>query len=244
MPDEAAADRARRSADGPTADVADLMLTTGGTGLTPRDVTPEATRAVLEHEAPGIAEALRMAAFPRFPRAALSRGRAGVRGRTLIVNLPGSPGGVSDGLAVLDQSSSTRSIWCAADAARQRDLRVRAMAVPQILITMDDLETAVRAQRRVRGRPGFTTAMVSPLDDARGGDAAGASRPRDPHRRGARAAGARSCAALAREQRDLHPRAARAHRFRAGRAGRPARRHRGAGQAGRAATKPSPPRGG
>jgi molybdopterin adenylyltransferase len=83
-------------------DRADLVLTTGGTGLTPRDVTPEATRAVLEKEAPGIAEALRMAVYPRFPRAALSRGTAGVRGRTLIINLPGSTGGVNDGLAVLE----------------------------------------------------------------------------------------------------------------------------------------------
>jgi molybdopterin adenylyltransferase len=83
------------------ADKADLILTTGGTGLTARDVTPEATRAVLDKEAPGIAEALRMAVYPRFPRAALSRGLAGVRGRTLIVNLPGSTGGVKDGLAVL-----------------------------------------------------------------------------------------------------------------------------------------------
>ena len=81
---------------------ADLVLTTGGTGLTPRDVTPEATRAVLDREAPGIAEALRMSVYPRFPRAALSRGVAGVRGSTLIVNLPGSPGGVRDGLGVLD----------------------------------------------------------------------------------------------------------------------------------------------
>ena len=84
------------------ADLADLVLTTGGTGLTPRDVTPEATRAVIDREAPGIAEALRMTAYPRFPRAALSRGVAGVRGRTLIVNLPGSTGGVKDGLAVLN----------------------------------------------------------------------------------------------------------------------------------------------
>ncbi|HEY0351596.1 MAG TPA: MogA/MoaB family molybdenum cofactor biosynthesis protein [Gemmatimonadales bacterium] len=83
-------------------DRADVILTTGGTGLTERDVTPEATRAVLEKEAPGIAEALRMSVYPRFPRAALSRGLAGVRSRTLIVNLPGSPGGVRDGLAVLN----------------------------------------------------------------------------------------------------------------------------------------------
>ncbi len=83
-------------------DRADLIVTTGGTGLTARDVTPEATRAVLEKEAPGIAEALRMSVYPRFHRAALSRGVAGVRKQTLIVNLPGSPGGVRDGLAVLD----------------------------------------------------------------------------------------------------------------------------------------------
>src|SRR5512147_685031 len=88
-----------RWADGGTVDV---VLTTGGTGLTARDVTPEATRAVLDKEAPGIAEALRVAVYPRFPRAALSRGTAGVRRRTLIVNLPGSPGGVRDGLEVLN----------------------------------------------------------------------------------------------------------------------------------------------
>src|SRR3989454_8581096 len=81
----------------------DVILTTGGTGLTERDVTPEATEAVVDRLAPGIAEALRAAAAPRFPRAWLSRGIAGTRGKTLIVNLPGSPGGVQDGLAVLEQ---------------------------------------------------------------------------------------------------------------------------------------------
>ena len=81
----------------------DVVLTTGGTGLTERDVTPEATAAVLEREAEGIAEALRAASGPSFQRAWLSRGRAGTRGKTLIVNLPGSTNGVREGLAVLDQ---------------------------------------------------------------------------------------------------------------------------------------------
>lgn len=102
VPDETV-DIARALTEWSDADQADLILTTGGTGLAPRDVTPEATRAVLDREADGIAEAIRAASGPKFPRAALSRGLAGVRGRTLVVNLPGSPGGVRDGLAVLDQ---------------------------------------------------------------------------------------------------------------------------------------------
>ena len=78
-----------------------LVLTTGGTGFAPRDVTPEATRAVLEREAPGIAEAIRADAIARTPHALLSRGIAGLRGKTLLVNLPGSPGGCRDGFAVI-----------------------------------------------------------------------------------------------------------------------------------------------
>lgn len=78
-----------------------LILTTGGTGFAPRDVTPEATLAVVERVAPGIAEAIRSDAVGRTPHALLSRGVAGLRGRTLIVNLPGSPGGCRDGFAVL-----------------------------------------------------------------------------------------------------------------------------------------------
>ena len=81
---------------------ADVVLTTGGTGLSPTDVTPEATRSVLEREAPGLAEAVRRyGAEHGVPTAVLSRGLAGTAGRTLIVNLPGSTGGVKDGLAVL-----------------------------------------------------------------------------------------------------------------------------------------------
>ncbi len=83
------------------ADSALLILTTGGTGFAPRDVTPEATRLVIDRDAPGLAEAIRADALARTPHALLSRGVAGLRGRTLIVNLPGSPGGCRDGFAVL-----------------------------------------------------------------------------------------------------------------------------------------------
>jgi molybdenum cofactor synthesis domain-containing protein len=80
---------------------AQLVVTTGGTGFAPRDVTPEATRTVLDRESPGIAEAIRADALRRTPHALLSRGLAGLRGATLVVNLPGSPGGCRDGFAVL-----------------------------------------------------------------------------------------------------------------------------------------------
>ena len=83
-------------------DAADLVLTTGGTGLSARDITPEATRAAIEREAIGIAERLRVVSGASFPRAALSRGVAGVRNRTLVVNLPGSTSGVRDMLAALE----------------------------------------------------------------------------------------------------------------------------------------------
>ncbi|MEX0907898.1 MAG: MogA/MoaB family molybdenum cofactor biosynthesis protein [Gemmatimonadota bacterium] len=81
----------------------DVVLTTGGTGLTRRDITPEATRSVIHRDAPGIAERIRAAGAASTPYAALSRGLAGTRGNTLIVNLPGSTGGVRDGLTVLDE---------------------------------------------------------------------------------------------------------------------------------------------
>ncbi|MFE3853599.1 molybdenum cofactor biosynthesis protein B [Streptomyces griseorubiginosus] len=80
----------------------DVIVTTGGTGISPTDRTPEATRAVLDHEVPGIAEAVRAFGRDKVPTAALSRGLAGVAAGTLIVNLPGSSGGVKDGLAVLE----------------------------------------------------------------------------------------------------------------------------------------------
>lgn len=82
-------------------DAVDLVMTTGGTGLTPRDVTPESTRAVIDREAPGIAEALRFTGYAKTPLAVLSRGVAGLRGKTLIINLPGSTSAVRDGMETL-----------------------------------------------------------------------------------------------------------------------------------------------
>jgi molybdenum cofactor synthesis domain-containing protein len=83
------------------ADEARLVLTTGGTGVAPRDVTPEATLGVIEREVPGIAEAIRADSIAKTPHALLSRGLAGTIGSALVVNLPGSPGGCRDGYAVL-----------------------------------------------------------------------------------------------------------------------------------------------
>jgi len=98
VPDEAAA------ISGALAELAAgnaVVLTTGGTGLAPRDVTPEATRVVLDREAPGLAEAIRADSIAKTPHALLSRGVAGVVGSALVVNLPGSPGGCRDGYAIL-----------------------------------------------------------------------------------------------------------------------------------------------
>ncbi|MGW2815519.1 MogA/MoaB family molybdenum cofactor biosynthesis protein [Streptomyces sp. NPDC001415] len=81
----------------------DAIVTTGGTGISPTDRTPDATRGVIDYEVPGIPEAIRAEGLAKVPTAALSRGLAGVAGRTLIVNLPGSTGGVRDGLAVLER---------------------------------------------------------------------------------------------------------------------------------------------
>jgi molybdenum cofactor synthesis domain-containing protein len=82
---------------------ADLVITSGGTGISPTDRTPQATAEVLDYEIPGLAAAIRAEGSDKVPTAVLSRGLAGVAGRTLVVNLPGSTGGVRDGLAVLDR---------------------------------------------------------------------------------------------------------------------------------------------
>ena len=99
---------------------AGVVLTTGGTGLAPRDVTPEATRTVLQREAPGIAEALRADSIAKTPHGLLSRGVAGVVGRTLVVNLPGSTGGCRDGYAVLQPALGHALALLADDATVHR----------------------------------------------------------------------------------------------------------------------------
>ena len=98
---------------------ASLVLTTGGTGFAPRDVTPEATGDLLDLGAPGIAEAIRADAASRTPHALLSRGVAGLRGATLVVNLPGSPGGCRDGFAVLRPALAHGLELAAGDAATE-----------------------------------------------------------------------------------------------------------------------------
>ncbi len=100
VPDESSAITARLVEWSDSGDV-DVIVTTGGTGFAPRDVTPEATRPVLDREAPGVAEAIRRRGTESTPYAVLSRGLAGARGGVFVVNLPGSPGGVLDGLHTL-----------------------------------------------------------------------------------------------------------------------------------------------
>ncbi|BBX54136.1 MogA/MoaB family molybdenum cofactor biosynthesis protein [Mycolicibacterium poriferae] len=97
--DGAPVDAALRSA---LADGHDVIITSGGTGISPTDSTPQITAALLDYDIPGLADAIRRAGLPHVPTSVLSRGVCGVAGRTLIVNLPGSLGGVKDGLGVLD----------------------------------------------------------------------------------------------------------------------------------------------
>ena len=147
-----------------------LVLTTGGTGFTPRDVTPEATRPLLDREAPGIAEAIRADALTRTPHALLSRGLAGLRGATLVVNLPGSPGGCRDGFAVLQpalvhglqlaagdqgsrhvQTRARRPCLCHADSSRSSSSSTRSSHSRSRTTAHFSPSTATRARRRSSG---------------------------------------------------------------------------------------------
>ena len=99
----------------------DLILTTGGTGFSPKDVTPEATREVIQKEVPGIAEAMRMESFKITKAAMLSRGIAGIRGKTLIINLPGSSKGVSESLDVI-LSELPHAVWAMTGAEHPKEI--------------------------------------------------------------------------------------------------------------------------
>ena len=157
---------ARALAEWADGEVADLIVTTGGTGLTARDVTPEATRAVLEREAPGIAEAIRASALPRFPpRGALAR----VGGRARAGRSSSTCRGARVACATASPCSTaswrTRWTWSAAPTPLTLRGGLTGMAV-QILLTLDDLETAVPLNAALESA-GFATTMVSAMDDVR-----------------------------------------------------------------------------
>ena len=134
-----------------------VVLTTGGTGFAPRDVTPEATRRVLEREAPGIAEAIRADAATRTPYALLERA-AGLHGATLIVNLPGLPGGAATASRSRSRRSGTRWRWPRASAIPATARRERAQRIAAVAARLarqaraHRLRAAVRARRRIPGR--------------------------------------------------------------------------------------------
>jgi molybdenum cofactor synthesis domain-containing protein len=151
------------------ADGADLVITTGGTGISPTDRTPEATAAVLDYEIPGLADAVRDAGLPEVPSSVLSRGTAGVAGRTLVVNLPGSTGGVRDGLAVLDGVLNHAMEQLAGGDHVPQDTASERVAVPVCEVT-DQLITAEDHAARVADRSaGAVVSFAGAVRDHDGG---------------------------------------------------------------------------
>jgi molybdenum cofactor synthesis domain-containing protein len=173
------------------ADAVDVVLTTGGTGISPTDRTPEATEPLLDRRLPGLADAIRSAGLPQVPTAVLSRGLAGVAGKTLVVNLPGSSGGVRDGLAVLDRvldhaveqlhgadhvssgtgqptvavHSHTHQLSCSAPDAVPADVVLRAV------VTEDPLDVEDHARLVARSAAGAVVSFSGVVRDHDGGKA-------------------------------------------------------------------------
>ena len=173
----------------------DLVVTTGGTGLAPRDVTPEATAPLLDREVPGIAEALRRRSADRVPTSVLSRGLVGTVGRALVVNLPGSPGGVRDGVGGARAGAGAR----ARAAGRRRGPRV--ISAPGWPVSLAHGDVVVRPLRAAgRGRlvrgAGPQRALAGPVGGAHPGAAAPAAGPSGT----ARPSSPRCCAVTARRR--------------------------------------------
>ncbi|MEC3978565.1 molybdenum cofactor biosynthesis protein MoaE [Amycolatopsis sp. H20-H5] len=129
------------------AEAVQVVVTTGGTGISPTDRTPDVTRALLDYELPGVADAVRAAGLPEVPTAVLSRGVAGVAGRTLVVNLPGSRGGVKDGLGVLEGIIDHAVDQLAGgDHPRQVPAPVTAVRVARLAVTEEPLSVDEHAR--------------------------------------------------------------------------------------------------
>jgi molybdenum cofactor synthesis domain-containing protein len=157
------------------ADAVDVVLTTGGTGISPTDRTPEATEPLLDRRLPGLADAIRSAGLPGVPTAVLSRGLAGVAGRTLVVNLPGSTGGVLDGLAVLDRvlDHAVEQLH-GADHHSQEPLVVSGAPLPVVLcavVTEEPLDVEEHTRLVARSTVGAVVSFSGVVRDHDGGRA-------------------------------------------------------------------------
>ncbi|MGW3963110.1 molybdenum cofactor biosynthesis protein MoaE [Amycolatopsis sp. NPDC005003] len=150
------------------ADGVAVVLTTGGTGISPTDRTPDVTRALLDRELPGVADAIRAAGLPKVPTAVLSRGVAGVAGRTLVVNLPGSSGGVKDGLGVLD-GILEHAVDQLAGGDHPRPAAAPAVRVARALVTEEALSVEEHARLVEDDAAGAVVTFAGVVRDHDGG---------------------------------------------------------------------------
>ena len=150
------------------ADRVAVVLTTGGTGISPTDRTPDVTRELLDHELPGVADAIRAAGLPHVPTAVLSRGVAGVAGRTLVVNLPGSSGGVKDGLGVLE-GILDHAVGQLAGGDHPRPVQSSPVRVARTVVTEDVLTVEEHARLVEDAAAGAVVTFAGVVRDHDGG---------------------------------------------------------------------------